>query len=64
MHDLQRTEKLQSALIEVDRVVFKGYLENINTYPVVSLATTLMMRLLKLDFVRYQKLFTIKMKTI
>ena len=60
MHDLQRTEKLQSALIEVDRVVFKGYLENINTYPVVSLATTfddaiVKIRLRKISKIVYDK---------
>ena len=41
MQELQKTESLQTALYEMDRVVFKGYLENITDYPVLPLETTL-----------------------
>lgn len=37
MQEIQKTEELQAALYEMDRVVFKGYLENITDYPVKPL---------------------------
>lgn len=41
MLETQRNEKLQAALFEMDRVVFKGYLENICEYSVIPVETEL-----------------------